>query len=125
MLSRRTVIQALAASPLVALLPGEAIGRQSPVPVTLLFTLAFRRSADSEKRLFDDGEPEEPGTVYQAFHEQWEIDANGKEIRRVSQQSHGDRYRILDPDSTESAPWTFVDHEGKGRPTVRLHQLGV
>jgi hypothetical protein len=128
-MDRRDALKMLAAVP-VALATKPVLGQTEHAVMLddanflsrnlIAHELFFREHATYEQALFDGG-PEYPGAVYTAFHEAWRT-VDGKRVERLSQVPSS-QYRILSPGSTESHTFSFYDHEGKGRPTVRLHEI--
>lgn len=105
-MDRRTVLKALAATPLLLKTePATAEG------VIYAHTLLFRRTAESGS-LFDDGAVTALGTEYESFREVWET-RNGQYTRRISQESTGSKHRIVSRDERHS--WTFSDYNNIDR----------
>ena len=114
-MDRRTALKVMVA------VPATVATATAERPLYVVHDLVFRESAGGPA-LFDGGR-EDPGVVYEAFHETHEVWPDGRRVQ-VSQEPSGNKYRILEPDSTERFTFSFADHEGLGRPTVRLRLEG-
>ncbi len=113
-MNRREALIALAGAPIAAFASPLALAKQ---PMFVVHELAFRRSAGDPKNIFDEKEPIDVGTTYEAFGEQWEhASSDFTHIRRLAQKHRG-RYRVVGPD--EKATFIFRDYDGDPL-TVRL-----